>query len=78
MSMNWQYDPKSETYLFGTQKHGCGAYAEPSGDPRTAKNWFANVSAFGQIINHGPFPSLDKAKEWAEKELERLDDVLGC
>lgn len=68
--MDWMWDEKSQTYFYGTEKHGCGVYEENG-------KWCGNVSAYGQIIMVGEKPSQLEAQKSCIEQLKALEDTWG-
>ena len=72
--IEWVWNDPLQTWLWGNQNHGCGVFWDTCD---LGEGWFANLSAYSQVISYGPFASPEIAKETATKELRQLEVIYG-
>lgn len=73
MKQKWEYDPRTDTYLFGTENDGAGIFVDdtiPESNPEGC--WTGNVVVQQSGIMIGYFFSMEAAMEEAEKIWEKL------
>lgn len=59
---DWFFDESMQTWLLGSQSHGCGVFFNES-------KWYANVCNGYSIVMFGPYQSREEAMQSAVKEL---------
>lgn len=69
--MNWTYDAIADTWLYGTEKEGCGVFNDGNG-------WEGNVVLGTNylILGVGPLPTKEQAMEECIKQLNELKEDL--